>query len=266
MKKLYCTFSGKAYDSTTKLIVERARDFGADDVLVLDDRWLMGKAFYRNHKWLWEYMPLPDHTAPVKFGFGWCSWKAYVIQTAMKTLDPGDIVLYTDADTYPISSLLPLYELANFESITLFEEQGCVNQIWTKRDCFVAMGCDVPECRDRIQCCGRFQLFKKDQPGLSMVDRFLAAWSTFSTDARCQLWDRSKQHLDYPNFRRHSCEQSVLTNLAYLYNIWPHRTPDQNGSGPKDAYLYPQVFFQQYCHGDRDDVSGSSYRNVPEGL
>ena len=69
---------------------------------------------------------------------------------------------------------------------------------------------------------------------------------------------------DYPEFRRHSCEQSVLSNLVWMSGAPCHRTPDQNGSGEKDQELYPQLFQQVYCCGDRSDHSGSSFRTVED--
>jgi hypothetical protein len=53
MSNVYLTFSGRAYDDTTKLIVDRAPRFGADRVIVADDAWLMTQPFYRDHQWLW---------------------------------------------------------------------------------------------------------------------------------------------------------------------------------------------------------------------
>lgn len=252
-KNIYVTFSGSAYDSTTKLIVEDGPKFGATEVRVYDDRWLMTQPFYARNKWLWE--------TETKFGFGWCSWKSFVIQHALANADPGDVVLYTDADTFPIADLTPIFDYTREHSVMLFEEQGCINKVWTKRDCFRKMGVDDEFCHARIMACGRFQAFTRYER-LHWTDHFLRMWEDYSTLRDCQLWDRSVNCEDYPEFRRHSCEQSVLSNLAYRYNVPCHRTPDQNGSIDKDWDLYPQVFVQQYCTGDRGNLSGSKYFNV----
>lgn len=260
MKRILTTFGGKAYDETTRLIVEHGKRFGADDVLVFDDKWLLTMPFCAANKWLWDEQPRYYNAGwienPVRFGFGWCSWKAYVIQQAMAQLDPGDVLIYTDADTYPIADLRPIFDYAAAHGVMLFEEQGCTNKMWTKRDCFVAMSCDVPMCHQQTMACGRFQAFKVPHYGGTI----LPYWDAYSVSPLCQLWDKSTVMEDYPEFRRHSCEQSVLSNLAYRYGIPLHRTPDQNGSGPKDAELYPQLFRQEYCTGNRDDHSGSRYR------
>lgn len=260
-KNIYVTFSGRAYDQTTAIIVRDAFKFGADEVCVYDDKWLMSATpFYRENRWLFEHQPRSYNgqwtEVPVKFGFGWCAWKAYVIKHALLRSAFEDVVLYTDADTFPISDIGPLFELARQKGIVLFEEQGCLNKQYTKRDCFAAMGCDLPECHQQIMACGRFQLFTTRSLG------FVGEWNTLNVLPSCQLWDRSTKTEDYPEFVRHSCEQSVLTNLAWRYRIPKYRTPDQNGSGPKNQDLYPQVFFQRYCEGNRDDVSGSKYAGL----
>src|SRR5678815_6014385 len=87
MMKVYITFSGAPYAETTRQIVERGREFGADDVQVYDDRWLLEQDFYRMNQWLWDH--------PHKRGFGWYAWKPFIIWDALSKLNAGDVVLYT---------------------------------------------------------------------------------------------------------------------------------------------------------------------------
>lgn len=275
-QNVYLTFSGSAYHETTRKIVVEAPRFGADRVIVADDAWLLKTPFYERNKWLWDQQPRYFahgrwNERPIRFGFGWCSWKAYLIRYCLERLEPGDIVLYTDADTYPVADLRPIFDYTREHGVMLFEEQGFRNKPWTKRDCFIAMGCDVPECHESTVAGGRFQAFRKD----AFTD-LLDDWDRFSVDPRCQLWDRSVLAEDYPGFMRHSTEQSVLSNLAFFYEIPLHRSPDQaGGSKPgeiagglppvgsfKDWDLYGQVLVQQGCAGDRGNTSGSRLANI----
>ncbi len=280
MKKLYITFSGKAYDRTTANIAAGSERFGPPglDVRIYDDRWLNETPFRKLNSWLWE--------TEQKFGYGWCAWKPYIIMQAMKGLSYGDVVLYTDADTYPIADLSILFEICSKEGIVLFNSQGCFNYKFCKRDCFIAMGCDEPKYWDGAHACGRFQLFQK---GNSVVEQFLQEWLTYSINPRCQEWNSSKYastlvpyyHLydlqredpldgKVTNFQRNSCEQSVLSLLRIKYGLPLYREACQFG-WPIDAEYckrfdirgdYVQLFKQEYCEGDRTDLSGSRFFNA----
>ena len=224
---------------------------------VYDDPWLMRTPFYQQNRWIFDRQP--------QHGFGFCCWKPYIIENALKTVATGDVVMYLDGDSYPISDMSPLYELAEREGIVLFEEQGCINSTWTKEECFQAMGCTHHAYYEAVQACGRFQLYRKGDPRIPL---FLSEWQTYSLNPECQFHNGSKPSiLDAPDFVKNSCEQSVLSLLAVKYGIPEHRTPDQNGwpvawdgrYKPEDAY--PQVFHQVGVmnYGNR---SGSRFRNV----
>ena len=268
MRRIYITFGGAAYDKTTQRIVEDAPKFGVDEVWVYDDRWLIEKhpEFYTRNHWLWETDTNPAFGK--KFGFGWCCWKAFTIIQALRRCAPGDLLLYTDADTYPISDLSPIFDLCAKERIVLFEAQGCPHHTWTRRDCMVAMGSDKSEYYDKPQACGRFSMWTAGDP---LVDQFLAEWMTYSVNLECQRLDRSHLVEEFKTFRRHSNEQSVLGLLSLKYGIVPHREACQFG-WPIDyghferrglkADEYPQLFHQQWADGDRSNLSGSRYRNV----
>jgi hypothetical protein len=275
MKKLLLTFSGRAYDRTTQLIYQNTPAFGVDELRVYDDRWLNETPFRKLNAWLWE--------TEQKFGFGWCAWKPYIIMQALKGLEYGDIVLYTDADTYPIADLSPLFDECAKEGIVLFNSQGCFNYKYTKRDCFIAMGCDEPKYWDGAHACGRFQLFQKGNP---VAEQLLQEWLTYSVNPMCQQWNTSSYRkptdlysdqlredpLDglLTPFQRNSCEQSVLSLLRIKYGLPLYREACQFG-WPIDAEYckrfdirgdYPQLFTQEYCEGDRTDLSGSSFFNA----
>lgn len=267
MRKVICTFGGAAYDKTTQLIVENYKRFGVDECQIYDDAWLLKHPFYELNKWIFEREP--------KFGMGWCSWKPLIFLEEMKRLDTGDMVLYTDADTYPISDLSPIFGLCEREEITLFQAQGCLHNRYTKRDCLLVMNSDVPSRRDTVMACGRFQLFKK---GSWRVQQFLYEWLTYNLNPLCQFsdkpefpWPSSVLAPEYDTFVRHSAEQSVLGLLALKYGALLHREACQFG-WPIDAEYckqqgiaadtYPQIFEQVYCAGDRTDMSGSKFRNI----
>jgi len=94
LKRIYCTFSGSAYDPTTERIVKDAPGFGIDEVRIYDDKWLTGTEFYRLNHWLWE---IPRDPVKERRGFGWYAWKPYVIMEEMER----QLIWMNDPDLQP---------------------------------------------------------------------------------------------------------------------------------------------------------------------
>jgi len=266
LRRIVSTFSGKAYDATTAQIWMQAPLKGAPDgVLVFDDKWLMSTDYYRVNRWLFDATSRihgeGTKGAIYRHGFGWCSWKSFVIQSAWDRMQDGDICMYLDADCVPLAPFGQLFDTCAAEGgVMLFEEQAS-NLRFTKAGCRLVMG--LPE-EEGPHACGRFSLWQK---GSFIARQMLNEWWAYSINRECQLWDASRLCKDPPEYYRHSTEQSVLSNLAIKYSIPLHRAPDAGGfpvaPGDKDAELYPQQIFEQiWCSGDRSDLSGSSYRNA----
>ena len=165
--------------------------------------------------------------------------------------------------TYPISDLSPIFDGCrdSKEGIFLFESQGNLNRRFTRTDCAIAMGLRLSTYNDRMQGCGRFSLFRS---GSFPAWQFLTEWWAYSVNPMCQIVAPSTFASDSPDYYRHSNEQSILTMLGYKYNIPFHREACQFGWPPLPGNedQYPQLFHQQYCLGNRNDLSGSSFRNV----
>ena len=259
MRKVVATFSGSKYHEPTKRIVEDSPKFGADDVWVFDDWWL------QNHRpGYWDRVRAFRERPDVR-GVDFFCFKPFVILDAFRRLQPGDVLLWLDADTYPIASLLPLYEECRRNSgHMLFSAIGCVNRAWTKRDAFVAMGCDEPAYHDAQHAVARFMLFEKG--GAFPVERFLGQWLGYTANPLINTFRPSVLGLpELDGYKQSRCEQSVLSNLCVQYGVRLYREACQFGAdNPLDQDLYPQTFFQDGAHsfdpnGNRD---GSSFRNV----
>jgi hypothetical protein len=254
MKKVLVTFGGKAYDPSIAMTIQNQSIAKVDEIRVYDDAWLLQSPFYAGNKWIFEREP--------KNHLGHCSWKPYIIRDAMLGLQPGDVVLYVDGDTHPIADLSPLFEMADREGIVLFEATGVDNMRFTKAECFGRILGKAPFPSQHA--CGRFQLFKV---GNALAAQILMNWQAYNLDPLCQFDEGSTTMQDQPEFFRNSAEQSVLSMLALRYKIPLHREACQYGwpahpgiGQPGDTY--PQLFHQEWATGDRNDVSGSRFRNV----
>ncbi len=261
MKRLYITFSGAAYDDTTSRIVQFAPHYGSDEVRVYDDAWLMDQEFYRLNKWLWTY-PATDDPRRRPRGFGWFCWKPFVILHALEHYcEPGDIVLYTDADTFPIHDLDMLYcECARIGGTMLFNAYGCNHEHWCKEDCSIVMGQWPEFWGPKDHGVARFMLFQK---GPWKVQQFLMEWLTYAINPLATTFDRSQLRQDDEDLHEHRTEQAIMTNLAYKYGHKLYREACQNAATqPEDQELYPQLFTQVGCAHHVKSLAGSRFRNV----
>lgn len=269
MRKIYITFGGRPYDPSTKRIVEDGVKFGADEVWVYDDAWLITQPFYQQNKWLWDH--------PHKRGFGWYAWKPFIIYHALQRLNDGDIVLYTDADCYPISNFSVLFDQCDKDGgIMLFSAISHRHFIWCKRDCYIVMGQDHPKYYDVQAGVARFMLFQK---GKWKATQFLMEWLTYCVNPLATTFDKSTLSTEPIGFKEHRTEQAIMTNLAHKYGIKLYREADQCGEPgyctPEqtklDRDLYPQLFRQDNPldakYGGYKFTSapiGSEYFNIEE--
>jgi hypothetical protein len=255
VKKLLITFSGANYDATTQRIVDHGRLLGADEVRVYDDRWLMMQDFYRQNKWLWNH--------PHKRGFGWYAWKPYIIWHALQTLKDGDVVLYVDADTAPVSYFGMLYERCAADGgVMLFASENHQQVEWCKRDCSIVMGQDDLWYRNVQAGVARFMLFQR---GPWKATQFLMEWLAYCVNPLANTFDPSQVGEECPEFIEHRAEQAIMTNLAHKYGLKLYREACQAGNGiDRDRDLYGQLFEQvdQYTTHVTAEPLGSKFQNV----
>ncbi|MCP4899777.1 MAG: DUF1249 domain-containing protein [bacterium] len=263
MKRLLITFSGAAYDKTTEKIIKRAPDFGVDEVRVYDDVWLKRTDFYHQNQWLWLHRG-PGNEGRGR-GFGWFSWKPFLIQCAMRDyMSDGDIVLYVDADTYPIADLGVLYDicedhLGSMVFMATGKDRALRNGDWNKRDCLIAMGQDTKRYRDAGCAVARFILLEK---GRWRINQFLQEWLAYCVNRHCQTFDPSVLAPEHRGFREHRTEQAIFTNLVHKNGWRLHREACEFGADcPQDWDLYPQLFSQKSTRVAQS-LDGSKWRNV----
>jgi len=263
-RKIYITFGGEVYDGTTALISLLAPKFGADELRVYDDHWLTRERadFVEQNRWLWDH--------PHKRGFGWYAWKPFIVLDALERAADGDVILYTDADTFPVDDFSVLYEqCARDGGILLFKAGGNVNARftqaqWCKRDCYIVMNQDEPRYHAAEAGVARFMLFQKGQ---WRAHQFLMEWLTYCVNPLATTFAGSLLAPEPAGFVEHRTEQAIMTNLAHKYRLKLYREACELGNSfPEDKELYPQLFSQHNPWGNTTaPCVGSRFRNVSAG-
>lgn len=259
MRKVYITFGGSAYDDTVERTVKDAPGFGVDDVWVYDDRWLKEQEFYKLNIWLWRHRGVKNENGGR--GFGWFAWKPFIILNALSRVQDGDIILFTDGDTYPVHDLTVLFDTcAKLGGVMLFAANGWLNNQWCKKDCYVVMAQDEERYRNCQAGVARFMLFQK---GPWHVQQFLMEWLAYCLNPRATTFDPSVLGAEYKGFEEHRTEQAIMTLLAHKYGHKLFREACQFGAGfPEDKDLYPTLFKQESSSQARL-LHGSRFANIP---
>lgn len=206
---MVCTFASEEYEGSAEVLRTSALGAGqADRVYVFSEKDVS--------PWFSEHPELRSLR-----GYGWWSWKPFVILETMRRVDPGDVVVYCDAAMTFTRSLRPYAEAV--DDILLFrlghhETKDYRNKRWTKPDALVV----CPESADVPQVTAAIQVYKHAPPALEFLAKYMDLCS------RVELMDDThRTTMPSPDFVDHRHDQSVLTMLALTTRCF--RDPSQYG-------------------------------------
>jgi hypothetical protein len=206
MKSCFVTYADEKYAIYQKALKDKASTI-FDKVFSFNRDWLVKTDFYK------ENSKILDQSR----GGGYWIWKPYVILESFKELDYGDIIFYTDAgDTFKTEITLFLkkyFTLTSNDSIlTAFSN---IQKDFTKRDCFILMKCDESKYHNANQLEAGNLAFKKTDRIISVLEEWLKFCKNehIVTDIPCI------HGKNFPTFRDHRHDQSILTNLAIKHNL-----------------------------------------------
>lgn len=174
-------------------------------------------------------------------GAGYWAWKPYLIYKTLQNINDGDFLFYCDAGSIFIRSMNPVIDILDStkEKILLFElEEIHTIKIWTKRDCLVYMNLDEDKYLNQPQVLGGFIALRKNK----FTTLFIEEWLKYSQDPRIITDDPNTCGLDnYPEFKDHRHDQSILSLLARRDNITVIQDPSQWGNGRRTSI--PQIIY-----------------------
>ena len=163
-----------------------------------------------------------------KRGNGYWLWKPYFIKKSLEALKFGDFLFYCDSGSYFIESINPLIKvsLESGQDLIIFDLIH-TEKVWTKRDAFILMDCDDPKFTESKQRLSGFILWKKSKFTMGFINEYLQ----FTQDERI-ITDMNNQcgKPNYPGFKEHRHDQSILSLLTKKYGLEAYRDPSQWGN------------------------------------
>lgn len=155
-------------------------------------------------------------------GAGYWAWKPFFICEALRELEEGEILLYCDAGSLIVGDPAPLLEICALQpqGLVLFDARPLTNLQFTKRDCFIQLGCDRKEYWDANKVIATLLVIRN----CSSSRAFLAEWLKFCQDPIAVTNARST-HPELRGFIQHRSDQSILGVLAAKHGIETFRNP-----------------------------------------
>lgn len=219
MRVVLANLSNKPFEKSRINLNRSAKKYGISHIKSYDfEKDIVGSPFYNSHRTVFTQ----------KRGIGYWLWKPHIILETLKSVDEGDVVIYADCGIEIIDNLQPLINICREqEPILLFANHNFLNAQFTKRDCFVEMGCDDERYWYGLQCDAAFMLFRKTKFTLHFVNR----WLRYCENERI-LTDAANESgkPNLPGFVDHRHDQSVISLLAEKYHINLYRKPSHSCS------------------------------------
>ena len=204
------TYSDTNYSQLQKTLSENAILSRAFNNVISKTREDLQKTeFYHKHK------EILDQSR----GGGYWLWKPFFILQQLCTMQPNDILMYVDCgDVLQDLDSLRKFLKTKMENLDVLLTKGAFkNSLYTKRDCFVLMGCDNKAYWDEIQMEAGILVFKNTMQSKEILNKWIQYCSNpkISTDV-----ENTCEEPNLEGFIDHRHDQSVLTNLSIMYNLY----------------------------------------------
>lgn len=252
MKKYLVNFANKEFFKRQKILNKSALKFGIDKTFSYTDEMLMKTDFYRNNKnFLDEQTGAP--------GYAFSMWKPQIILDVMDKIKEGDVLFYIDSGAEIINDVQPLIDLCKEQGGVLLFNCNDKMRFWTKRDCFIKMGCDNKKYWDARLIMGGYQVYIKNKKSMQFLKDDLKYVQI------PELIDNSSSiSPNFKGFKRHGYDQSILGMLAVKHKIKGFRNPAQGGNSIKKPELRKKgewlIYPYTYC--DKGYDKNSNYPTI----
>jgi len=202
---LICYGSGR-YVQAQKRLVRIAESMGFASITAYDRAAVRDTPFYeKNRKILSQSR-----------GDGYWLWKSYLILKALEGVKDGDAVFYCDVGDRIKPGIKGKIEavLGANNGIYLCRGTG-TNGRWTKRDCFVLMGCDSEQYWDKFQVEAGTMAWVKCERSFQI----LREWQQWCTNEQAVTDTPNVHGENLPGFMDHRHDQSIMSLLAIKHGL-----------------------------------------------
>ena len=104
------------------------------------------------------------------------------------------------------------------------------NAIWTKGECFAALGCEDSIFKEHPQIQATFSVWEKHDASID----FVSTWLDWCTNPAALIDDHIDPNIpDAPDFREHRHDQSVLTLLTLKRGLKCFGSPFESHKGER---------------------------------
>lgn len=217
MKIHFISFANTASNFSNERIIFEARKMEMFDSLT----------FYTEKDFDEEFLKVNgSYFEKYKRGYGYWSWKPYIIKKELKKINDGDIIVYADSGCSFIRKNRK--ELIRWIDITSKSESGIlspcfgpyVEHDWTRGDLYdyinKTYNKDNVDIFDKaIQCGCGISLYMKNEKCVDFVNQ----WYDVMTNHFHLCTDEPSSLPNHPNFRENRHDQSVFSMLSKIYKI-----------------------------------------------
>lgn len=184
----------------------------------------LGLGFYEKNK----------HILNDPEGAGWRVWKPYIIHRTLKYLNEGDILFYCDVGAMFIKSIDPvLNKLLDTDGMLICHQNNGkedTRQV-IKRDTFTIMGCDNEKFFTGQILSGYVFVINNEYSR-----NIIREWLYYCQDRRAISNDPNELGKpNYPQFKYHRHDQSILNLLTIKYNVPTTTDMTQYGNLHRDS-------------------------------
>ena len=203
------TYSDDKYRDRQKKLSARALELGCvDSVYEWTREELARTDLYRDNK---ELLDQPR-------GGGYWAWKPYIILQELSKMQENDLVVYLDSGDW-ISSSFRTFITRKMRTHNIHLTDGSYPcQEWTKRDCFVKMGCDATRYHENLQVEAGIIIAKKNAVTIHLLEE----WQRWCLDPDVVSDSPNTNTHSLPNlpgFNQHRHDQSILSIMRVLHQI-----------------------------------------------